>query len=191
MDIPAQKPIEESMSETKHDTGQVPETIPPPAERSASEELRALFDEFKPQIAQEVAKTVSDDIAAGAAKREDSARNRQDIVSSAKPALGDDYSVEGKTDEAVMRDAIVARQPGLKVRADAAEGDALRGMFDAIMAIPVHALGDFAGSAPRSDTGSDSWQLKYDAARSAFLNKRIGGVELCRAIDSGEIAVGA
>jgi hypothetical protein len=187
----------EPMSEDKQDNGPPPETQEQPSEASRADELRAAFESFQPEMVSAVAAEVVKNIDAAAAKREDSARIREEIVVAATAAVGPEFKADGKSNDEMMREAVAALQPALKEKADGSEGDALRGIFDAAMLMPKpevqrpkqHALGDFAGS--RNDSKVDTWEAKYDAIRNAFLNKKMGGVELCRAVDAGEIAVGA
>lgn len=168
-----------------------PEVEPP---KSAADELRELYDALSPEkIVTQVSDQVVTKLRADEETKLAATRARAAIVDAAKPAVGPNYKFDGKPDKQVMVDAIAARQPDLKARADASEGDALRGMFEAIMAIPQpktsHALGN---EATDKTPKTDAWTTKYDCVRKHFFSKRTGGTDLCRDFDNGviEIAVG-
>lgn len=129
-----------------------------------------------------------------AAKLETQAKVRRDSAAKAKRAserayvdargaLSKGYDPEGKSADRIMRDAVVARNPDLKAKADAAVKfpGRLRGMFDAEMARaptqPSHPLGDVV---PEADEKRDPWQKRVDAVRAVGQTHRILGNEAMR-----------
>ncbi len=170
-----------------------PPVTPANDTKSAADSLRELFDALQPEVATKVSDAVVAKIHADEETKLAATRARAAIMDTAKPAVGPNYSYDGKPDKQVMLDAIAARQPDFKARADAAEGDALLGMFQAIMAVPVaapaHPLGnETTDSTPKTPTQEE----KLDAVRKNFFSTRTGGTDLCRDIDNGviKIAVG-
>ena len=134
-----------------------------------------------------------------AAKLDAKAKTRQDAkvkakhasekaYADARGALAKSYDPEGKSASTIMRDAIVARNPDLKAKADAAikQPQRLRGMFDAEMAHAphpdTHPLGDVV---PETSEKQDAWQKRVDANRNARQTHRVLGNEAMRQTAAG------
>lgn len=120
-------------------------------------------------------------------------REAKDAYAEAKSALPKKYKADNKTAAQIMRDAIVARNPDLKAKADSAAKNParLRGMFDSEMARKPHQdshpLGD---TVPSGEAEKDPWRKRVDAARDAHRRHRVLGNEAMRH-DSVAAAVGA
>ncbi len=97
----------------------------------------------------------------------------------AKHVLPKSYKWDNKPAAQIMRDAIVAQNPDLKAKAEAAmkRTGRLRGMFDSEMARKPaedsHALGD---TVPKTGE-KDVWRLRVDAARTANRRHKVLGNE--------------
>lgn len=115
----------------------------------------------------------------------------KEVYAEAKTALPKSYKWDAKSAPEIMRDAIVARNPDLKAKADGALKDVarLRGMFDSEMArkpaSDSHALGD---ETPRTKD-KDQWRERADAAKAANRRHKVLGNEAMR--HESVIAAGA
>lgn len=155
-------------------------TVSVSSSKSATDGLKAIMNQLG-GISDRVAKLdkAADDKAAAEKAREDA----ESTYKEAKVALPKNYKWDGKSAAKIMRDAIVARNPDLKSKADGAmkRPDRLRGMFDSEMARSPRADSHPLGEAmPDGEPKKDVWQLRVDAARAASTKFRVLGNEAMR-----------
>ncbi len=177
-------------SDTAADAGHEPDepnedadgsdTPAPGAKKDGFVLLMAKLDGMEDRVAAKVE--------ARAGARRDAAakakRASEQAYADARGALPKSYNADGKSAAQIMRDAVVARSPDLKAKADAAMAKhplRLRGMFDAEMARApqeqVHSLGDVV---PTGEEKRDPLQKRVDEVRAVRHTHRLIGNEAMR-----------
>lgn len=155
-----------------------PDGAPEPKKVETTDGQTIDLEAYRKQVVAEVVEGLRAD--RSTEERKDAAR--KSLEADAKPMLPQSYSFDGKTDDQIRIDAIVATNKDLKIRAEAAKGEKLVGMFEmAQLSKPVERkpLGD-AGSGKPTDKERDIFQAREDKARELFFAKKVAGVEAMR-----------